>query len=1477
LVPFLSDHRVGPSVVVPAAALVEMAFAAVRDALGNEFHTLRNVTFERLLSLDEQRAVDVRVAVSGASDGAEFLIEEVLGPDLTSAVARGRAVVAHAVELAPGDATSDPCAAAGEPVSRDELYAILEQHGLSYGPLCRGVERLRCTPELAVGSIRIPADFRDDVGRYHIHPVVLDSALHVAALLAERSNGGEMWIPRALEEITWRRSPGVAAQSIVRRRASTAGDLRFDVELRDEREQLCARLTGLVICRAGTTGEPQLQDGSARAVRRQLLSTEAVPAHAAVDMSFAGVRAWLLRAAAEVLELDPQDLASAGSLLQLGTDSLSALELRNRLYRGLGVELSVAEFLRGRTIDDLAQVIASRVSPQASGAAPLPTPDFRPESSPLSKGQAALYLLHELTTDNSSYNVGEALRLVGELDVEALRVSIARLARRHPMLRVVFFLEGDDVRQRVEDRDPDVPVIDASMWSHEELHRRLLDDVTRRFDLQQAPPFRATLYRCGRAEHVLTFVIHHIAEDFWSLVILLRELIAMYEEATTRTPAELPSAPAQYGHFIAWQAHMLSGAEGERHRAYWRRQLASPLPLMNLPGARTRPLEKTFAGRTFGFTLDLDIGSRLRALADEKNVTQYSVALAAFAVLLHRYTGQTDLVIGSPFAGRPHPDLDQVVGYFDNPLPLRIDLLGNPRFDDLLRRIHQVVLEAQEHQYLPFPVIVEQARPARDASRSPLFDYVFVLRKAQSTQMQELTAFTVGDTTEVLRMGSVRIENAGVLKTHSQAQFDLTLALCDIRGILKGSIEYNTDLFDEATMQRLAGHYQTVLRSIVQAPSASIDHLSIVTAEERAEAVERWNDTAWGGSPRIRLHQLFEDRVDEDPTRLAIVSSGRSVSYGEVERRANSIASRLLDAGVHAGDIVAVILPKGWQEVVAVIGVLKAGAAYLPIDPAWPSARRLDLLKRSSARVAVTAAERLALELPPDVLGIDIGLGELERGAARPAMAVDPHNTAYVIFTSGSTGSPKGVVTDHLGPVNTIVDVNDRFGVGPRDRVLAISRLTFDLSVYDIFGMLGAGGAIAIPADNERHDPAAWADLVLRHEVTIWNSVPAVFQLYLQHLAEHPADRPRSLRLVLLSGDWIPMSQPEQASRLLPGARLVSLGGATEASIWSILHPIDAVDRNWTSIPYGRPMRNQQIYVLDRNQEPCPRGVAGEIHIGGRGVARGYLGAAEQTAQAFFDCPAPMGRVYRTGDLGRYREDGVVEFLGRNDRQVKIRGHRVELEEVEAILLRQPDVAEAAVVPFHRASGQQGLAAYIVPGRQQPELERLRARLSAVLPDYMMPASILCVDKFPLTPNGKVDRSALPQPDAASEPSGPLDDITDPVGAAMVRLWTRHLRKSRVRIDDDFYALGGDSITAIQIAADARREGLRVSPGEILRAGNIGGLLRAMADAASGESSTKDSAANWERRAAARPRTRFPLSGLSQQELERVLAKFERG
>jgi amino acid adenylation domain-containing protein len=1029
---------------------------------------------------------------------------------------------------------------------------------------------------------------------------------------------------------------------------------------------------------------------------------------------------------------------------------------------------------------------------------------------PLSFPQQRLWFLEQLEPGRPFYHIGVPVRLRGRLDRGALARALTEIVRRHEALRTGFVVVGGEPRQVV--RPPfavEVPLEECAGISQPELLERIRVELEAPFDLERDPLVRARLLRLGDDEHVLAATLHHVISDGWSMAVFIRELTQLYEAFVQNLPSPLPDLPLQYGDFAVWQRGRLGGEVLEKQLGYWREQLRG-LPTVELPTDFPRPPVQSHRGAGLWFRVSAETNARLKAVAREEGATLFMLLLAAWQTLLLRYTGQEDLVVGTPIANRTRREIEPLIGFFVNTLVLRGDLSGDPPFRALLHRARETTLGAYAHQDFPFEKLVEELAPERDLSRNPLFSVLFALQNAPE---------------EELELAGVKLTWQWVDST--TAKFDLMLWTHEEKGELVCLLEYATDLFRASTAERMREHLVTLLEGIAADPGAPLSRLPLLAPDERARILAEWNDTAREVPPST-LHGLVEAQAARTPERAALEFAGETTTYAALDRRATVLAAELAARGVGPESRVALCLERGPEMVAALLAVLKAGGAYVPLDPAYPADRIAYVLADSGARVLVTQSA-LAETLPEFAGEIVVVDGtphppnplppQAREGGARqipvvlPSLACGggaggggavpdgPDQLAYAIYTSGSTGHPKGVMVTHGAAVNLLHAMRERPGISPEDTLLAVTTLAFDIALLELLLPLTVGARVVLADRETAADPVALADLLAASGATVMQATPATWKMLV--FAGWEGDR--SLR-ILSGGEALPGSIADLLRER--GSVVWNLYGPTETTVWSTAHRVDGSE---AVVPVGTPVANTRAYVLDDHLNPVPAGVPGGLYLAGAGVARGYLGRPDLSAERFL--PEPFGgaerggaRMYRTGDRARWREDGVLEFLGRDDHQVKVRGFRIELGEVEAALAAHPGVREAAAAALADETGEARLVAYVVEEDEvPPDAPDLRAWLRGRLPDYMVPSLFVPLEALPRTANGKTDRAALPAPEGGR--AAVEAEFVEPrtaVEEALAAVWAETLHVERVGVHDNFFELGGHSILATQLVVAVR-------------------------------------------------------------------------
>ncbi|MEH2173669.1 amino acid adenylation domain-containing protein [Nostoc sp.] len=1031
---------------------------------------------------------------------------------------------------------------------------------------------------------------------------------------------------------------------------------------------------------------------------------------------------------------------------------------------------------------------------------------------PASFAQQRLWFLDRMTPSSAIYNIPEAIRMRGVLNVKILQQAIEAIVARHEPLRTTFELvNGSPVQIISEKGSIFMPIIDLSELvetdRESEIHEIAAQDACQPFDLTKGPLLRTTLLRLTEKEHVLLVTMHHIISDAWSVGVFIQDLSAFYEAFCAFKPSPLPNLPFQYADFTCWQQEWLQGKVLESQLFYWKQQLAH-LPVLHLPTDRKRPIVQTFRGATQSFVLPTDLSASLNTLSRQEGTTLFMTLLAAFQTFLHRYTRQDDIVTGSVIANRNRVETEDLIGFFVNTLVLRTDFSGNPSFCEILARVRHVALEAYAHQDLPFEKLVKELQPERHLSHTPLFQVMFVL---QNAPMEEL------------KLPGVSLSPIAV--STNTAKFDLTLEMEETKTGLKGVFEYNTDLFDAVTITQMVGHFQTLLAGIIADPDQHLSKLPLLTATEQHQLLMKWNNTQAKYPQNECIHQLFEAQVERTPDAIALVFEDEQLTYQELNQRANQLAHHLQYLGVGAEMLVGLCVERSLEMVLGILGILKAGGAYIALDPAYPQERLTFILGDTQTPILLTQ-QRLLEGLPHQVahlVCLDTDWEAIaQESDENPASGTNVENLAYVIYTSGSTGKPKGVTINHSNVVRLLAATHCWYNFNERDVWTLFHSYAFDFSVWEIWGSLLYGGQLVVVPFWVTRSPDALYELLHSQKVTVLNQTPSAFR-QLMHAEEQAETQALelALRLVIFGGEALELKNlsPWFEHHGSEYPQLVNMYGITETTVHATYHPLtenNDVEAALRGSPIGHPISDLQIYLLDGHLNPVPIGVTGEMYVGGPGLARGYLNRPDLSSERFIPNPfsrQPGERMYKTGDLARYLPNGNIEFLGRIDEQVKIRGFRIELGEIEAVLAQHPAVRETVVITREDQPGDKRLVSYVVPHqRQLLNVSELRHFLKQKLPDYMMPSTFVLLEALPLTPNGKVARLALPVPDQARpEFKEAYVAPRNSVEEVLVVIWAEVLGIEKVGIHDNFFALGGDSIRTIQVVARAKERGLNFS------------------------------------------------------------------
>ncbi|EMM8492898.1 TPA: pyoverdine non-ribosomal peptide synthetase PvdD [Pseudomonas aeruginosa] len=1021
----------------------------------------------------------------------------------------------------------------------------------------------------------------------------------------------------------------------------------------------------------------------------------------------------------------------------------------------------------------------------------------------LSYAQERQWFLWQLEPESAAYHIPSVLRLRGRLDLDALQRSFDSLVARHETLRTRFRLDGDEARQEIA-ASMALPLDIVALGPLEEgaLARQVETTIARPFDLERGPLLRVSLLRLAEDDHVLVLVQHHIVSDGWSMQVMVEELVQLYAAYSRGLEVALPALPIQYADYALWQRSWMEAGEKERQLAYWTGLLGGEQPVLELPFDRPRPVRQSHRGAQFILELDIDLSQALRRVAQQEGATAFALLLASFQALLYRYSGQADIRVGVPIANRNRVETERLIGFFVNTQVLKADLDGRMGFDELLAQARQRALEAQAHQDLPFEQLVEALQPERSLSHNPLFQVLF---NYQSEARGNGQAFRFDE----LQMESVQFDSR-------TAQFDLTLDLTDEEQRFCAVFDYATDLFDASTVERLAGHWRNLLRGIVANPRQRLGELPLLDAPERRQTLSEWNPAQRECAVQGTLQQRFEEQARQRPQAVALILDEQRLSYGELNARANRLAHCLIARGVGADVPVGLALERSLDMLVGLLAILKAGGAYLPLDPAAPEERLAHILDDSGVRLLLTQGhllERLPRQAGVEVLAID-GLVLDGYAESDPLPTLSADNLAYVIYTSGSTGKPKGTLLTHRNALRLFSATEAWFGFDERDVWTLFHSYAFDFSVWEIFGALLYGGCLVIVPQWVSRSPEDFYRLLCREGVTVLNQTPSAFkQLMAVACSADMATQQPALRYVIFGGEALDLQSLRPWFQRFGDRQpqLVNMYGITETTVHVTYRPVSEADLEGGLVsPIGGTIPDLSWYILDRDLNPVPRGAVGELYIGRAGLARGYLRRPGLSATRFVPNPFPGGageRLYRTGDLARFQADGNIEYIGRIDHQVKVRGFRIELGEIEAALAGLAGVRDAVVLAHDGVGGTQLVGYVVADSAEDAERlrESLRESLKRHLPDYMVPAHLMLLERMPLTVNGKLDRQALPQPDASLSQQAyraPGSELEQRIAA----IWSEILGVERVGLDDNFFELGGHSLLATRVISRVRQE-----------------------------------------------------------------------
>ena len=1072
---------------------------------------------------------------------------------------------------------------------------------------------------------------------------------------------------------------------------------------------------------------------------------------------------------------------------------LEAEKLKYQAPTGV-MTTEIKQEIGNRKTEIIAFLKLAKISVHASESAI--TPVGRDGDLPLSFAQQRIWFLHQMDSQNPAYNESPTIRLTGSLNIEVLEQSLNAIIERHEILRTTFpMIDGKPIQKILPSLQINLLVVNLQDLPSNQIEEIIAQELQKPFDLTQAPLVRFTLLDLGQESYILVPVIHHIIIDGWSKGIFFKELSYFYQSFLSKTPVNLPQLPIQYADFAVWQRQWLQGEILENQLNYWQKQLADAPPLLELPTDQPRPSIPTFQGHTLNFQIDPDLTDKLKTLSQRSGVTLFMTLLATFTTLLFRYSHQEDILIGTPVANRNRQEIEPLMGFFVNTLVMRNSLQGNPTFWELLQQVRQSVLGAYANQDVPFEQVVDVLQIERSLSYNPLFQVMFALQNAP-----------LGDLNlPGLKATSLAVENVRV-------KFDLSLVLEETETekgtYLEGFWEYSSDLFTAERITRLVGHFQTLLKGIVTNPQQQVGELPLLMEAEKQQLLVDWNQTESPYPKNKCIHQLFEEQVTKNPDAIAIIYEQESLSYQQLNQKANQLAHYLQSLGVKPDELVGICVERSPLFIIGILGILKAGAAYLPLDSNYPLERLIYMLQDSDLSVLLTQ-ENIANNI--SFTGIQtIKLDHdwpiiSQQDTVNPISDVKPENLAYIIYTSGSTGKPKGVLIAHKGVCNLITQERQLFDIKPQSRILQFASFSFDASVSEIFMALLSGASLVMGNSDSLLPGENLLNLLKKQKITLTTLPPSA-------LTVMPPEKLPHLQTLIIGGE---ASSAELLSKWCQNYNLFNGYGPTESTVCTTFALIQSPEQK----PFiGKPIGNLQVYILDPNLNPVPIGVNGELYIGGEGLAKGYLHQPTLTQSKFIANPFgndSNSRLYKTGDIVRYSSDGNIEFINRIDNQVKIRGFRIELGEIEAVLTQHPQVRKGIVIVREDELGTKRLYAYIIPETTELTSGELRLFLQNKLPHYMLPAFLIFLEAFPLTTNGKIDRRAHDLPEIK------LDNTTNKVipsteiEKTLADIWQTVLGLKQVSINDNFFELGGDSILAIQIIAKANQAGLQITPNQL--------------------------------------------------------------
>ncbi|MBW4592861.1 MAG: amino acid adenylation domain-containing protein [Brasilonema angustatum HA4187-MV1] len=1125
---------------------------------------------------------------------------------------------------------------------------------------------------------------------------------------------------------------------------------------------------------------------------------------------------------AELLGLE--QIGVNDNFFDLGGHSLIATQILSRVREVFRVELSFHQIFANPTIESLAQLIAEGDKEKQLQR---PTIERIPHEGLLSVSfaQERVYFIQQLAPENSAYQFQATMRFQGRLDVTVLQQSLDEIVQRHEIFRTTYPAINGKLFQVINPHQPiSFTVIDLQSFPEAEreaeIQKLVETEVQQPFDMNQLPLVRWVLLKLSDQEHLLIHIEHHMAHDGWSFNVFLGELVELYQAFSLDHPSPLPEPLLQFADFAHWQREWVKSQEAEAQLTYWQQKLSGSSPLLELPLDRPRPTEQTYQGDQIRMELPIDLCESLRVLSRREGVTLFMTMLATFLVMLHRYTGQDDISVGTAVANRRMHEIEKLIGMIVNNLVLRTDLSGDPTFRELLGRVRQVTMEAYANEDLPFDKVVEVLKPIRNLSHNPLFQVMFSFH---DSPMPDLS------------LPGLDISLHEPISNKS-AKFDLDFLVIPRleQRVQNGSktrakgitlvLEYNSDLFDAATIQQMAEQYQKLLLEIIANPEQHIGKLPLLSQYQQKLLLE-WNKTYREYTQTECIHKLIESQVELTPNAIAIEQDGQQLTYRELSDRTNQLAHYLQSLAVKPETLVGICVDRSLDMIVGLLGILKAGGAYVPLDPAYPQERLADILEDTQLGILLTQ-ERFRSQLP-DYTGKTICLDTdwsviAQHNTANPISEVQLHNLAYIIYTSGSTGKPKGVMVEHRSLINFVITAIHEYRIHAADHILQFASICFDTSIEEIFPCLCVGATLVLRTEQMLHSSDEFWRCCQQWQLTVLDLPTAYWHQLVAELNPQDSRIPEGLRTVIIGGEEVQLEKVKHwyssVAHFPHPPQLFNSYGPTEATVVTTLHHLNSLTA--TDVSIGQPISNAQVYILDQYLQSVPIGVPGELHISGAGLARGYWQRPELTAEKFIQNPiayATCDRLYKTGDLARFRADGTLEYLGRVDDQVKIRGFRIELGEIETVLRQHPQVHQAVVIARVDIPGQKRLVAYVVPHQLQPTTDELRYFLKQKLPNYMVPSAFVLLEALPMTPNRKIDYHALPVPDFSRSVEDKFLAPRTLTEEKLAAIWSEILRLEKVGIHDNFFELGGDSILSIQIISRANQAGIQIAPKQLFK------------------------------------------------------------